>query len=372
MSALFSPLRIGQLDFSNRVFVAPMCQYSGVDGLPSDWHCQHYGSLAVGGAGAITLEATAVAPEGRITNGCLGLWNDAQASALAQLINSLRRLSPTRLGIQLSHAGRKASCHPPWAGGEALAQGGWPIVAPSAIAFGPNRSLPSAMTEADFEQISQAFEDGARRALRAGFDYLELHLAHGYLLSSFLSPLANCRGDRYGGPLSNRMRFPLEVVSKVRAVWPDSKPLGVRVNAHDWCDGGAGFEDTLALCHALKSAGVDFVCVSAGAVVDGTRISATPGYLFEYARRVREATGMVTRAVGLIHDSQLAEQALCDGVADCVAVARAMLFDPRWALKAAYLLGEGARFPPQMMLASPERWPGAEAALSGMRSGTLG
>ena len=363
MAVLFSPLEIGSLSLANRIFVAPMCQYSAADGVVGSWHLQHYGALAVGGAAGMTLEATAVSPEGRITHGCLGLYTDEQEQALAALVQHLRRVSPIRLGLQLGHAGRKGSCHAPWHGGGRLEQGGWPLIAPSEIAFGRGRPLPAAMDGEDFERIARAFVASAWRARRVGVDYLELHLAHGYLLSSFLSPLANRREDAYGGSLANRMRFPLEVVSRVRAVWPRGRPLGVRINGHDWTAGGLVFEDTLAICAALKEAGVDFICVSAGAITEGVRIPAEPGYLLDFAARVRAATGLVTRAVGLIHQPMLAEQAVAGGQADCVAIGRAMLFDPRWALKAAVALGVEAGFPPQYRLARPGAWPGAAAAL---------
>jgi 2,4-dienoyl-CoA reductase-like NADH-dependent reductase (Old Yellow Enzyme family) len=364
-TALFSPFEIGSLSLDNRIFVAPMCQYSAPGGAPGSWHLQHYGALAVGGAAAMSIEATAVSAEGRITEGCLGLYDDEQEHGFTGLVQHLRRLSSIRVGIQLTHAGRKGSCHAPWDGGGGLAEGGWPLIAPSAIAFGAGRAVPKAMGESDIERVARAFVGSARRALRIGVDYLELHLAHGYLLSSFLSPLSNRRDDAYGGCLSRRMRFPLEVVSRVRAEWPAGRPLGVRINSHDWLDGGLSFDDTLHVCAALKEAGVDFICVSAGAVAEGVRIPAEPGYLLDYARRVRRATGLATRAVGLIHQPRLAERAIVGGHADCVAIGRAMLFDPRWALKAAMTLGVPAAFPRQYGLGSPRSWPGAAAALPG-------
>lgn len=365
MSALFSPFEIGKLQFDNRIFVAPMCQYSASGGVPGSWHMQHYGALAIGGAAAMTIEATAASAEGRITDGCLGLHNDQQEYGLTGLVQHIRRLSPIRVGIQLTHAGRKGSCHAPWHGGGGLGEGGWPLVAPSAIAFGQGRAVPKAMEESDFERIAQAFVASARRALRIGVDYLELHLAHGYLLSSFLSPLSNRRDDAYGRDLAGRMRFPLEVVSRVRAEWPAGRPLGVRINSHDWLDGGLSFDDTLRVCAALKDAGVDFICVSAGAVAERVRIPAEPGYLLDYAARVRKAIGLPTRAVGLIHQPRLAEHAVASGRSDCVAIGRAMLFDPRWALKAAMSLGVEPAFPRQYGLGSPRSWPGTAAALPG-------
>lgn len=366
MSALFSPLTIGSTGFANRVFVSPMCQYSAFAGVVGDWHRQHYGALAISGAGALTLEATAVAPEGRITHGCAGLWNDRQSDALTGLVESLHGLSSARIGIQIGHAGRKASCTAPWDGGDGLTDGGWPILAPSALPFGPGRVTPSAMTRDDIDRVIEDFAHTAGRALRAGFDFLELHLAHGYLLSSFMTPLANERTDEYGGTLEKRMRFVLEVVARVRSVWPVDKPLGARINAHDWVDGGMSFDDTLVLCDALKDVGLDFVCVSAGAVEAGVRIPAAPGYLLNYAKEVRERTGLVTRVVGHLDDPDLAEQAIAGGSADCVALARCVLFDPRWPMKAAHRLGAGDLFPKQLVLARPSRWATGETLIDRM------
>lgn len=365
MSALFSPLLLKSMSLTNRVFVAPMCQYSGVNGEIGDWHWQHLGSLAVGGAGAMTIEATAVAPEGRITSGCLGLYNDDQEVGLAVLLAYLHRLSPIRTGVQLNHAGRKASCHKPSCGGGglAVADGGWDILGPSPIAFGKNRGTPRELDEAGMARIAAAFADSARRADHAGVDYLELHMAHGYLLHSFLSPVSNRRADAFGGCLQNRMRFPLEVVARVRAAWPESKPLGVRLNCRDWHEGGLEFEDTLAVCEALKACGVDFVCISAGAIAEGVKIPAAPGYLVDYAARVKAETGLTTRVVGLLDDCSLAEDVVASARADCVAIGRGMLFDPRWALKAARQLGANLPFPDQYMLCGPHYWAGPSFSL---------
>ncbi len=357
MSILFSPLRIGPMTLDKRVFVSPMCQYSARGGLAGDWHWQHYGSLAVGGAGALTIEATAVAPEGRITAGCLGLYDPRQEAALALLVAHLKRLTSIPIGLQLNHAGRKAACRTPWDGGGALPAGaGWPVLGPSALSFGAGRPLPVAMQEADIERVVEAFADSARRALRAGLDYLELHLAHGYLLGSFLSPLANRRTDVYGGAPENRLRFPLAVVAAVRAVWPMHKALGARIDAHEWIEGGRSFSETLQACAALRAAGVDFVCISSGAIVDGVRIPAVPGYLLEYAGSVRREIGMPVRAVGMLHQPRVAERAIANGDADCVALGRSFLFDPRWAMKAAHALGAKNMFSQQFRLAAPDRW----------------
>lgn len=361
MSALFSPWQLAGLELPNRVFVAPMCQYSARDGVPGDWHCHHVGALAVGGAAAMTLEATSVAPEGRITTGDLCLYSDAHEAGLARLRDYVRRLSPLRLGIQLSHAGRKGACHAPWDGGDGLGAAGWPIVAPSAIAFGAGRATPVEMDEAAIAATVDAFADAARRAVRAGFDYVELHLAHGYLLSSFLSPISNRRADSYGGSLKRRLRFPLAVVERVRAELPAGMPLGARINCHDWLEDGLGFEDTVEICHALRDAGLDFVCVSAGAVAAGVRIPASPGYLASFAAGIRASCGLPTRAVGMIHEPALAEAIVASRQADCVAIGRAMLYDPRWPLKAARQLGASLPLPRQYALCDAQLWPGAAA-----------
>lgn len=356
---LFSPLSIKSHTFSNRVFIAPMCQYSAQEGRVNFWHQQHYGALAVGGAGALTFEATAVSPEGRITSGCLGLYTDEQEESLRTLVSDLRQISETSLGIQLAHAGRKAACEKPWSGGKKLKEGAWEIVAPSEIAFGESFNSPRAMEEQDFHRLLAAYVDSTERAERAGFDYLELHLAHGYLLNSFLSPISNQRTDSYGGSLKNRMKFPLEVVAKVRSVWPENKPLGVRINSHDWLEEGLTFEDTLEICSWLKSIGIDFVCVSAGAIKEGVKISAKPGYLMDYAHQIKIKTGLITRGVGLLHDPELANKLILDGKADCIAEGRALLDDPRWVLKAAKSLGEDIVYPKQYSLSAPSKWPPA-------------
>lgn len=356
MSVLFSPMRLGRMELPNRIFIAPMCQYSAVDGVAGDWHWQHVGSLAVSAAAAMTLEATAVAPEGRITHGDLGLYTDAQEAALRELVGYVRRISPINLGVQLSHAGRKASCYPPWRGGQGLGTDGWGIVGPSAIAFGPGRSVPVELDEESLEKTAAAFVAAARRANQTGLDYVELHLAHGYLLSSFLSPISNQRRDRYGGSLENRMRFPVDVVARVRQAWPAGKPLGVRINCHDWIEDGIGIEEMVRVCLALKEIGIDFVCVSAGATAAGVRIPAQPGYLAGFAETIRARTGIVTRAVGMIYDPALAESILAKGQADCVAIGRAMLDDPRWAIKAAWSLGEASLLPEQYSLCHPAVW----------------
>lgn len=360
MSKLFSPLHIGNMELTNRIFVGPMCQYSARNGLANDWHRQHLGGLAVGGAGAITIEATAVVPEGRITPGCLGLYTDEQEASFTSLLGFMRNLGSGKIGLQLGHAGRKASCRPPWEDGQGLTetQGAWQTLAPSAIPFGSRRGMPAAATEDDLERIAKAFADSARRADRAGFDYVEVHGAHGYLLSSFLSPISNRREDSYGGSLENRMRFPLDVVARVRAAWPAHKPLGIRINAHDWVEGGLEFADTMNYVHALKAAGIDFICISAGAIVEGVKIPATPGYLTKYTQQISKDTGLITRAVGLIHDPRLAEEIVGSGQADCVAVARAMLFDPRWAYRAAQALNVDLAYPPQYALTHPRIWKG--------------
>lgn len=271
-------------------------------------------------------------------------------------------LSSAKIGIQLSHSGRKGSCHKPWEGGRGMSPeaGGWAVLGPSAIPFGADRPTPQAMDEPMMVQVAEAFARSAARADRADIDYLEVHLANGYLLHSFLSPISNRRQDYFGGTLENRMRFPLEAITRVRAAWPEGKPLGVRINSHDWSDGGIEFHETLEVCRRLKEVGVDFVCISAGAVVEGVRIPAAPGYLVSFAAQVKAAVGLKTRVVGGLDDCELAEQTIATQQADCVAIGRAVLLDPRWALKAGHRLGSPMSFPNQYLLCSPQRWQDAK------------
>lgn len=360
-SPLFSPIALRQLALANRVVVAPMCQYSAEDGNATAWHMQHLGSLAMSGAGLVVIEATGVTPEGRITPGCLGLYSDANEAALAPVVAACRRFGNVRLGIQLGHAGRKASAHVPWQGGQPLAaeEGAWQTVAPSAIPFDAGWPRPRALREKDLDDIVEAFVAAARRAERLGLDALELHSAHGYLLAEFLSPLANRREDAYGGSLDNRMRFPLRVVAAVRAAWPSHKPLGARITGSEWLDGGFTTEDAVVYARRLTESGCDFVCVSGGGIVAKAPIPFGPGYMVDMAARIRRDAGIITRAVGLIVEPRQADAIIAEGKADMVALARAVLDDPRWPWHAAEALGDVAAYPPQYERARSTLWPGA-------------
>lgn len=336
---LFQPLTLRDVTLRNRVVVSPMCQYSAVDGVPQDWHFAHLGRFAIGGAGAVFVEATGVLPEGRISHGDVGLWNDQQQAALTRIAAFLKSQGATP-GIQLAHAGRKASTHRPWQGrnpvtaDNALAgEPAWVTQAPSAIPFEDSWPTPQALDEAGLQRIKAAFVAAAQRADAAGFDIVEVHAAHGYLLHQFLSPLSNHRADAYGGDREARMRFPLEVVGAVRDVWPEEKPLFVRVSAIDWVEGGLTIEDTIAFATALKALEVDLVDVSSGGLVNPGPgvIPSEPGYQVEFADAVREGAEIPTMAVGLIVDPYQAETILANEQADLVALARAHLDDPNWA-----------------------------------------
>jgi 2,4-dienoyl-CoA reductase-like NADH-dependent reductase (Old Yellow Enzyme family) len=362
-SALFSPLRLAGLDLSNRIVVSPMCQYSANDGVASDWHMTHLGMLANSGAGLLVVEATHVERSGRITHGCLGLYSDACEAALERVVAHCRRIGRAKLAIQLSHAGRKASAQRPWQGGKALSsdEDPWPTIAPSAIAFGPGWHMPRAMDENDMARVRTAFVDAAKRATRIGFDAIELHLAHGYLLHGFVSPISNTRNDGWGGSLEGRMRFPLEVARAVRAVVPRNMPLGARFTGSDWLDGGLTVADAVVLATALKEAGFDYIDVSSGGV--STQGQATvpkdPGYNVPLAEQIRRGAQIPTRVVGMIASPKQAEAIVAGGRADMVAMARAFLDDPHWGWHAAELLGGEVVYPPQYQRAAPAFWPGA-------------
>lgn len=346
-STLFSPLRLRELELSNRVVISPMCQYSAVDGCATDWHLIHLGGLALSGAGLLILEATAVEPDGRITPSCLGLWNDATEAALATVLSSVRRWSRMPLAIQLCHAGRKAACHPPFSGRGPLraGEGAWPVVGPSATPFDAGWQTPAAATAADMDRIVEAFVAATHRAARLGFEALELHAAHGYLLSAFLSPIANRRDDAFGGSLANRMRFPLRVVAAVREAWAD-RPLGVRLNGTDWHPEGIGIDEACAFAVELARHGVDFVDVSAGGNVI-TKVPLGPSYQVPLAEAVRARSGLPTIAVGMITEPAQAEAVIAEGRADLVAIGRAALNNPHWPWLAAEVLGARVDVPPQ-------------------------
>ena len=357
-SLLFSPLRLRELELSNRVVVAPMCQYSAKQGLANDWHLMHMGQFAVSGSGLFMTEATAVLPEGRISDRCLGLYSDETEEALARVVSFCKSYGNAPLCIQLGHAGRKASTQAPGTGlpPGPLTEGGWQTVAPSAIPFAEGWPEPWALDEAGLARVRDAFVDAARRADRIGFDAIELHAAHGYLLAQFLSPLANRREDAYGGSLENRMRFPLEVFEAVRAVWPAAKPLGVRVSGTEWVEDGWQPEETVAFAQELKSRGCDFIHVSSGGGSPDAVIDAGPGYQVPLAAKVKQATGMTTIAVGLITEPQQAETIIKTGQADMIALGRHMLFDPHWTWRAAAELGGEASYPYQYQRAHPAYW----------------
>ncbi len=344
MSLLFSPYTLpsprGDLALSNRIVIAPMCQYSAVDGAANDWHLAHWTSLLNSGAGLVTIEATGVTPEGRITPDCLGLWDARTEQALGDTLQRARRNAPSvPVCLQLAHAGRKASSAAPWRGGALLSpeEGGWQPLAPSALPQLPGEPPPTAMDTAQLAHTREAFVAAAQRARRIGVDALELHAAHGYLLHQFLSPLANQRSDAYGGSLENRMRYPLEVFAAVRAVFDG--PVGVRISATDWVEGGWDSAQTVAFAQQLKALGCAFAHISTAGVSPQQKIPVGPGYQVPFARAVRQATGLPTTAVGLITEAQQAEDILQAGDADLVAIARAVLYKPRWPWEAAVALG---------------------------------
>jgi 2,4-dienoyl-CoA reductase-like NADH-dependent reductase (Old Yellow Enzyme family) len=358
MTMLFSPYSLGSLELSNRITIAPMCQYSAVDGLATDWHMIHLGSLALSGAALITLEATAVVPEGRISPNDLGLWSDAHADALAPILAAMRRHSPIKIGIQLSHAGRKASTNVPWDGGAQIgpdAANGWQTEGPSAVPHTEGDAAPLALDAAGLERVRDSFVAAARRAHALGFDAIELHGAHGYLLHQFLSPLANHRTDAYGGSLENRMRYPLEVFAAVRAAVP-SMTLGVRISATDWVDGGWDLEQSVRFAQELERIGCDFIHVSSGGVSTAQKIPVEPGYQIGFAERIKRDTGLPTIGVGLITEARHAEAILQAGQADVIALARAMLYDPRWPWHAAAELGAQVSAPPQYWRSQPHEF----------------
>jgi 2,4-dienoyl-CoA reductase-like NADH-dependent reductase (Old Yellow Enzyme family) len=359
--SLFEPLSLGGITLANRIAVSPMCQYSAENGAANDWHLQHLGSLSLSGAGLVIVEQTAVEPAGRITHGCLGLYSDVNEAALVRVVGFCRRAGSAALGIQLAHAGRKGSAKLPWEGGGPLPPeaGAWTNAAPSAIPFDTRWPAPQALDEAGLERIRNAHTAAARRADRLGFDLVELLGAHGFLLHSFLSPIANRRTDAYGGSLANRMRYPLEVAAAIREVWPRRKALGMRITGKDWVDGGITPEEAGIFAGKLSDIGFDYVCVSSGSISPAARPTIAPGYQVPLAAAVKKASGIAVQTVGMIVDPHQAEAIVAEGHADCVALARGFLDDPRWAWHAAAALGSDAVYPPQYLRARPEHWPGA-------------
>jgi len=355
MSALFSPIKLRGLTLKNRVIVSPMCQYSADDGVATDWHFTHINNLSLSGAAMFCIEATHVEAIGRITAGCLGLYSDACEAALKPILNSVRKHSSTAIGMQLAHAGRKASSARPWEGGQLIPieQGGWRAVAPSAVPHKEGEAAPLALDAAGLKRIREAFVDCTKRAARLGIDAIEVHGAHGYLLHQFLSPISNRRTDEYGGSLENRMRFPLEVFDAVRAAFPADKPVGMRVSSTDWVEGGWDLAQTIAFAKALKARGIDWIDASSGGVSPLQKIPLGPGYQVQFAEAIKRETGLPTIAVGLISEARQAEEIVASGKADMVALARGMLYDPRWAWHAAADVGGEVEAPPQYWRSQP-------------------
>jgi NADPH2 dehydrogenase len=360
-SVLFSPIRLAELELPNRIVVSPMCQYSANDGCAGDWHLTHLGMLANSGAGLVVVEMTDVERRGRITHGCLGLYSEACEAALARVVAHCKRIGTAKLAIQIAHAGRKASARRPWEGGQPLtaAEDAWETIGPSPIPFGPGWPAPRQMTREDLTRVREAFATAARRAVRIGFDAIEMHMAHGYLLHSFLSPLSNKRTDDYGGALEARMRFPLEVAAAVREAVPPGIPVGGRITGSDWMEGGLTVDDAVAYAAALKRRGLDYVCVSSGGITAETRTPTEPGYNAALAARIRREVGIATRVVGLIATPHQAEEIIASGAADMVALARAFLDNPHWAWEAARVFGAEVKRPVQYARAAPAMWPGA-------------
>jgi len=358
MSKLFSPISLGQMALANRIDIAPMCQYSADEGLATDWHMIHLGHLALSGAGLLTLEATAVNPAGRISPQDLGLWSDDHANALAPVIKAIRKYAPIKVAIQLSHAGRKASTAVPWEGGAniAIGDGGWQTLAPSNVPHTEGDTVPLALDDAALKQITDDFVAAAVRAHRLGLDGIELHGAHGYLLHQFLSPLSNQRTDQYGGALENRIRYPLEVFQAVRAAVPSEMAVGMRISATDWVDGGWDIEQSVVFARALEKLGCDFIHVSSGGLSPQQKIPLGPNYQIGFAARIKQETGMPTIGVGLVTEPAQAEEILETGQADMVALARGMLFDPRWPWHAAAQLGDHVTAPPQYLRSQPREY----------------
>ncbi len=366
MPALFDPLTLRGLTLPNRIAVSPMTQYSGVDGCTVPWHAMHVGSMAVSGAGLVIMEATAVESVGRTTAGCLGLYSEENQAAMTRLVSGIRSYSDTRLGLQLVHAGRRGSVRKPWDADTVklpLHEGGWPIYGPTETPYRGDVHEPEALDEAGITRVLAAFASAASRADRSGFDLLELHGAHGYLMHAFLSPISNTRSDAYGGDAARRMRFPLEVVQAVRAAWPAAKPLGVRLPGSDFIEGGLTVEDAVAFGHELKSLGVDYLVPSIGLLDSKFRApKVTPGYMVPFAERIRRDVGLPVMATGMILKPKQADALLAEGRADLVAIGRAFLNDPRWAWHAATALGAAVEIPRQYERVRPKAWPGyAEA-----------
>jgi len=359
MSKLFQKLQIGSLELHNRIIIAPMCQYSAVDGAATDWHMMHLGGLGLSGAGMLIIEATAVSEEARITPADLGLYSDEDETALARVVAAIRAHSPIKIAVQLAHAGRKASSQVPWDGGQQIppeSAPGWHTVAPSAVPHGKAEVPPVALDEEGLEKVKADFVQAARRAARLGLDGIEIHAAHGYLLHQFLSPLANKRNDSYGGDLAGRMKFPLDVFTAVSSAVPPDMPVWVRVSATDWVEGGWDLESTIAFSKALQALGCAAIHVSTGGVSPLQKIALGPGYQVPFAAAVKAAVNIPVIAVGLITEAEQAEAVLVEDQADAVAIARAILYDPHWPWHAAAKLGAQVVAPKQYWRSQPREF----------------
>lgn len=359
MANLFSPLKLAAVELPNRIIVSPMSQYSAVDGKPTDWHFIHYGSLANSGAALVTVESTHVTAEGRGTPACLGIYTDEQEAGFARIVDAVHEHGSSLIGLQLNHSGRKASSTLPWEPVKgALEPGrGWQTISSFDEPFGDGWPIPSMASAEDLERTIDAYVTATRRALRAGFDTLEVHAAHGYLLHSFLSPLTNKRTDDYGGDLEARMGFPLALIQAVRQAWPKDKPLSVRVSSSDWDPEGWGMEDSVEFVRRLGALGVDYVCMSSGAIKVDTKVQVAPGYQTGFAAQVKKETDVPVSAVGLIATAYEADRVIAEGDADLVTVGRAFLDNPHWAWKAAGRLGAQVARPRQYIRTSPGQWP---------------
>ena len=368
MSALFTPFTLRGITLANRIVVSPMCQYSAEGGEPNTWHLIHLGTLALSGASMLCIEGTAVEPGGRITPGDLGLWNDKTEAAFRPVLAAVRKYSNIAVTLQLAHAGRKGSSRVPWEGGKQipLSDGGWLTDAPSAVEHKEGETKPIALDATGLSRIRKAFADAAKRAQWLGIDGIEIHSAHGYLLHEFLSPIANHRTDAYGGSLENRMRFPLEIFEAVRAAFPAEKPVGVKVSATDWVDGGWDLPQTVEYAKELKKRGADWVTASSAGISPLQKIAVGPGYQLPFAQGIKDRARLTTMAVGLITEAEQAEDIIASGKADLVALARAMLFDPRWPWHAAAKLGATVWAPPPYWRSQPQ---GLEGLFGDVASG---
>ncbi len=364
MANLFSPLAVAGLELANRIIVSPMSQYSAVDGCPTDWHFIHYGALANSGAALVTVESTHVDAISRGTLGCLGLYNHEQEQSFRRIVEAVHELGSSLIGVQLNHSGRKASSTLPWepVKGALEAGRGWQTISSFTEPFGPGWPVPRMASEDDLAQIVQSFVASTQRALRAGFDTIEVHAAHGYLLHSFLSPLTNKRIDAWGGDIEARMRFPLQVIGAVRDAWPREKPMSVRVSASDWDPAGWTIEDSVVFTKRLQALGCDYVCMSSGQTSADTKVAIAPGFQTPFAARVKRDTGLTVSALGLIADAEEAQRVIADGHADLVTLGRAFLDNPHWAWTAAARLGASINRPRQYQRAAPGVWPAAPGA----------